>query len=63
MRPGGNRTPDELLKWAMLIVAREQSSGLFGTIQFHFENGVITRCLTQRSELPTLGLDRSSKRD
>jgi hypothetical protein len=52
MRPA-KRSNDELLQWATRILAREQEAMLYGTVSFEFENGVIRRTVTNKSELPT----------
>lgn len=43
---------DDLLEWAMKFIAREQASGIYGSVTVYLEKGVITRVERVRTELP-----------
>lgn len=45
-------TNAQLLEWAAMIILREQSADMYGTIHIHMEKGTITRAVVERVEKP-----------
>jgi hypothetical protein len=46
------RSDAELLTWAANVVRYAQEQGLFGTVTFRFEKGLIVQAQTLKSEVP-----------
>lgn len=45
----------ELLAWAAAKIQKAQGDGIFGTVTFFLENGVITRSKTETQDKPGNG--------
>lgn len=43
---------DEILKWAITILRREQDQGLYGTVSFTFAEGEIKTSRVEKTEKP-----------
>lgn len=48
---------DEVMRWAMSILRREQGKSLYGNVAFTFQNGTIKTVKIEQTEIPS-GLTR-----